>query len=357
MLSHFGTNFQRNNFPINFRNSLNNIEKKVFILKDSLSVLDDLNPEVTNKNKEKIFEEVTGLFGDRVGRARMSSNGQDLKRAYTARGTCIATGEYIPNLALSRISRLMILSVKSNSVNLKRLKNVQDNKEMLSFNMKKYIEWIIKKEKEIRNYAKQKILYLQEKQSDFLHGRLNENINAMYIAYDIFLKFLQENKIINKEEYNKLSNECYSILTDISNKQQNEIEKTNPIEMFYGAIEELLNTGKICLLNYKTGEPVNEKGTGTFAGYLDNEKNRYYFFKETIYKEIYKFYSANDEKFPLPALSLWRYLQEEGVLYMTDESRKTVLRTDVTTGKKVRVVDVEIRNANINIGDEKSKNI
>lgn len=58
-LSHFGNNFKRNNFPCSFRDSLNNLEKKAFILKDNLNVIDDLNPEGTGNLKIEKYEKIT----------------------------------------------------------------------------------------------------------------------------------------------------------------------------------------------------------------------------------------------------------------------------------------------------------
>ena len=338
-LSHFGNKFQRNNFPMNFRSTINNLEKKAFELKDTLVVLDDLNPQTASNDKAKVFEEAIGLYGDRVGRGRMKSNGQDLRKAYSARGTCIATGEFLPNISLSRLARLMIIHVNKESVNLEVLSELQANKDMLAFSMMKYIEYIIKNEEAIKIYAKDKL----QKSQNNIHGRLCEVVNTLLIAYSIFVEFLQKNNIIVAEQKEALINEASNILWDIAEEKDKEIEEANPINMFYLALDELYITKKIYFKDYKTGIPVDGKGEGTFVGYIDNEKTRYYLLPDTVYREIYKFYISNGNKFPLTALSLWRYLQDAGLLKMTDKSRKTVLRTDVITGEKVRVLDIALK--------------
>lgn len=338
-LSHFGNNFQRNNFPMSFRSTMNNLEKKSFLLKDSLTVLDDLNPQTASNDKVKVFEEAIGLYGDRTGRGRMKSNGQDLRKAYSARGTCIATGEFLPNISLSRLSRLMIIRINNESVNIKTLSELQTNKEMLAFSMMKYIEYIIKNEESIKIYAKDKL----QKSQNNMHGRLSEVVNTLFIAYSIFLEFLQKNEIIVAEQKGSLLNEASNIFWHIAEEQEKELEESNPINMFYSALDELYATKKIYFIDYKTGMPVDGQEEGAFVGYIDSEKNRYYLYPDTIYREIYKFYISNGNKFPLTALSLWRYLQDECLLKMTDKSRKTVLRTDVRTGKKVRVLDIDLK--------------
>lgn len=344
ILSHWGKNFQRNNFPCSFRDTLNDLEKKAFIIKDSLNNIDDLNPESIGKGKIETFEKTLGMYGDRVGRGRMLQNGKGLRRAYTARGTCIATGEIIPNLPLSRLARCVIINIKKDSIDLDKLIELQNNREQLAYCMMIYIKWIIQNEKWIRDMAKNYMMKLQQTQDNKMHGRTNEAINVMYIGYRFFLQFLQCNQIITIEDNQKLINEAYQILTSISQNQQREIEGSNPINLFYDAIDSLLSNGKICLLDYKTGNPIKENITGKFVGYIDREKGRYYFEPNVIYSEVYKLYSANGEKFPLSALNLWRYLNDEGLLNMTDPSRKTVLRTDAKTGEKVKVIDVKVIN-------------
>ena len=248
-LSHFGNNFQRNNFPMSFRSTMNNLEKKSFLLKDSLTVLDDLNPQTASNDKAKVFEEA------------------------------------------------------------------------------------------IKIYAKDKL----QKSQNNMHGRLSEVVNTLFIAYSIFLEFLQKNEIIVAEQKGSLLNEASNIFWHIAEEQEKELEESNPINMFYSALDELYATKKIYFIDYKTGMPVDGQEEGAFVGYIDSEKNRYYLYPDTIYREIYKFYISNGNKFPLTALSLWRYLQDECLLKMTDKSRKTVLRTDVRTGKKVWVLDIDLK--------------
>lgn len=283
------------------------------------------------------------MYGDRVGRGRMQSNGKGLRNAYTARGTCITTGEVIPNIPLSRLARSIFIPVNSKSINWDKLTDLQNNREMLAFCMMTYIKWIIKNEMEIRNIANEEMAKLQKSQNNHIHGRTNEAINVMIIGYGFFLRFLQDYGVIQEEKKQNLINEAMQILIEISNNQQNEIEANNPINLFYIAIDELLHTKKIYLLDYKTALPINKENNSRLVGYLDGEKGRYYLFQGAIYNEVCRFYSINGSKFPLSALTLWRYLQDEGLLYMTDSSRKTVERTDAITKKKVRVLDIEIK--------------
>lgn len=61
MLSHFGK-FDRDHFPSSFRDTLNSIEKKSFILKDSINVVDDYNPENFGNNKSFTMEKLYAMY-------------------------------------------------------------------------------------------------------------------------------------------------------------------------------------------------------------------------------------------------------------------------------------------------------
>lgn len=66
-MCHFGK-FDREHFSNTFRDTLNYIEKTCSILKDSITVIDDYNPELYGNQKSKVFENIIGISGDNSGR-------------------------------------------------------------------------------------------------------------------------------------------------------------------------------------------------------------------------------------------------------------------------------------------------
>lgn len=342
LLSHFG-NFSRNSFPCSFRDTLNSIEKKAFILKDSLNVIDDFNPETNGNRKSDIAEKLFGMYGDRAGRDRMSQDGKTLKSPYIARGLCIVTGESFPNVAQSRLARAILVDVKKNSVNLQILTELQENKEKLSFCMKEYIKWIIENEVEIREYAKSYMKELQESErNNGIHGRTNEAVNVMTIGFNLFLAFFKENNVIKEEEEKELSRLAYTTLVEVAKEQGEEIDENNPVKMFTNAIEQLYLGGKIYLKDYNEYD-LTEYSNSTFVGMVDNKTDEglYYFFPDIIYKEIVKFYKGQDIKFPISKSALWKYLDLEGYLYRTPKSqRRTVERKIPLSDNYLAVIPV-----------------
>ena len=301
-----------------------------------------------------MFELLVAMYGDRTGRGRMLQNGNGLRKAYTARGTCIVTGEIIPNIPLSRLARCIIVPIKAGDIDLNKLSEAQENKEQLAYCMILYIKWIIKNETKIKQMAKSFNKKFQNEQNKELHGRTFEAVNVLWIGYEFFLEFLMENKIIDEKTYLENRQEALEVLREIALNQQLEIEQSNPVNMFYNAVEELLDTGKIYLYDFEEGSipfninSLNGRITGTAVGFIDKKKKRFYFYPTTIYNEVCKYYSYNNTKFPLTAPNLWRYMYDGGFLFKSDKSNRTeVKRVDQYLKRQIRVVDVVIRDESI----------
>lgn len=336
-LSHFGK-FNRDNFPCSFRDTLNSIEKKAFILKDSLNVIDDYNPENVGSKKLDIVEKAFGMYGDRAGRTRMSQDGQTLREPYIARGLCIVTGEMLPEVAQSRIARCLFLSIKPDSLNLKKLRELQLNTEELSYCMKAFIQWVIDNEQSVIEYSKNMFnnnLAVQSTNNE-VHGRTKEIANILPIGFTLFAN---QQGVISDDEKNKLDNKIIEVLNNLVDEQTQEVKELKPVQMFYTAIEELILAHSIRVTNIKTNCDI---GAGKDVGYYDDDKKRLYLYPNIIYNEISRFYNG---KFPVPANTLWKYMAEEGLLYQNDKKRYKVART--VFGKQKYVIDIDASSLNI----------
>lgn len=350
-LSHYGR-FERNNFPSSFRDTTNSIEKKAFVLKDTLNCIDDFNPETVGNGKTGVAEKMLAMYGDRTGRDRMSSNGQSLKGAYKARGLCIVTGECLPDIAQSRIARTLIVDIKPNSIDLKKLRELQENTEKLAFAMKLFVSWIIKNETKIISEAKEMKKEL-EKRTDFTlsHGRLIETINAITIGFHLFLKFMQENNIITEEELKSKMELCSTVLIEIAKSQNQEIEAENPVIMFKEAIEQLYAAEKIQIIDYSSGYLSNSNSN--LVGYVDEDKEMYYFLPDITYKEITRFYKEQGSKFPISKSALLKYLENEGYLYRTPKSDRRTIKKKAPN-KNVVLPVIAIYKDKLELGTENS---
>lgn len=339
ILSHFG-NFHRNSFPCSFRDTANSLEKKVFILKDSLSVIDDYCPEVVGTGKVGTAEKIFAMFGDRVGRDRMRSDGKTLRGAYTARGLCVITGETFPKVAQSRLARAILLEMKPGDVDLTKLRKLQNDAEKLSYAMKIYIDWVIVNEDKILDYAKKEQMEMEKEfQNNEWHGRTCEAATMMIIGYKLFLSFMFENGVISEVERDEREKIGIDVLKGIADNQSREIALENPVEMFTEAIEQLYTAERVQVLDFSI--PTTPSARNTLIGWHDKVSGQFYFIPDVTYKEVVKFYREQGIKFPVSKRTLIKMLDDEGYLYVPKKNdRRTVKRKAPNTYTAIAVIAV-----------------
>lgn len=345
MQSHFG-DFDRNSFPCSFRDTLNSIEKKAFITKDTLNVIDDFNPESYSSTKQNIAEKIFAMYGDRAGRDRMSQDGKTLRSPYVARGQCIVTAESFPNVAESRLARCLVVDIKPNDIDLQKLSFLQTNKEKLAYSMQQYIKWVITNEDKVLTKAVEMKNKLNiENQDNSVHGRVNESVNVLYIGMAIYLDFLQDNQVITKEMAESTLSLTLTTLNGVAKEQMQDVETSNPVNMFFNGVTQLYVTDKIHFRDFNS--PTQARYFGTHIGYIDKKKNganeqgSYLFFPDILYSEIVKFYRSQNINFPISKASLWKYLDTEGYLYKPKGAdRRTVRRIIPETGNLVPFIQI-----------------
>ena len=312
-LSFFG-NFNRDTFPCSFRDTLNSIEKIAFILKDTVIVIDDFNPENIGTSKQALMERLFATFGDRVGRRRMTKDA-DIKEPYKSRGLCIVTGEMLPEVPQSRIARALTINIQNDSINLNKLTELQKNKEELAYSMMLYIRWVIDNENVIIEKAKSMFTEMQSNYNSKIHGRTNEISNVSMIGFTLFTQFLVDYEAISLEEKNQLDKLAKNTFTELVEEHSQYVEELKPTDLFYDIFEELLNSKSIKVINLQGNTKVFDFNNPTFVGYYDENKKVYYLFPDIVFNVVEKHYSNNSNKrFPVNSKTLWRYMAEEGLL-------------------------------------------
>lgn len=339
--SHF-VDFERDTLPGGFKDTVNSIEKKAFTLKDTLFAIDDYYPSQTlqeGKKMDAVAESLFGLYGDRQARSRMKQDGQTVKMGFCARGMCIVTGESFPNMAESRTARALIIEIARGDIDLQLLSQIQNDKEQLSFCMKEYIQYVIDNYDSIQKNCKGKFMeYRNKANQDFAHGRIPEIIASEYMGMELFLEFANNKQAIPYEKMQQLKIEAWNDLIKAAQKQSMRTEENRTDNMFFRAVQELLESKKIYLKSYKNHQREPDMSLATFVGYYDEEKQRCYLLPNVIFNEVVKFYGIQGTKFPGNALSTWKYLKEAGRLFPGEKDRNKTRKS--INGKLVTFIEV-----------------
>ena len=313
-LCHFGK-FNGKTPPASFKDTANAIERKAFATKDTVLLIDDYHPESSKYESEKmaqIAQRVLRMFGDRIGRGRLKST-IEFQKEYPPRGEAIVTGEDIP-VGQSSVARFVGVEILQGDVDLEKLTQVQNTSELLAESMRGYIEWLIPQMEGLPTILAEKFVGKREQfQKAADHGRLGEAAAWLSIALEMMTKYFKYAGICSDEESQILLEESEQVLTTLILKQNALVNEEKPVEMFVKIVKELMVSGKI---RVEAIRKVNSQDTlfdtGESIGWKDD--NFYYLRPEITYNLVNKFLASRGQKFPILERTLWKQLDEAGLI-------------------------------------------
>ena len=311
-LSHFG-DFNSKNLPSSFKDTANAIEKKGFLLKDSLTAIDHYYPsmqKIETPRMEKTAQAITRSYSDRTGRSRVNSD-TSLKGSCIPRGNLIIIGEDIPNIGQSGIARHLILELKKGDIDKGLLTELQSNSDQLNLAMRGYIEWLLPQAETLPNKLKEMFLRHRKKaQNDIQHALMPETVAWLQIGYEMFLTYATSLHVIDTEAAEELKVRAFNLFMKLGEEQSRKIDSDKPTVKFINALRELLATSSCHVKGLK--DMVNEFNSMGFIGYEDD--HYYYLYGDTTVKEIVQFYNQQGITFPVSKLTLLKHLEAEGLI-------------------------------------------
>jgi hypothetical protein len=320
-LNHFGNFPDGKSLPSSFKDTSNSIEKKAFITKDSLLVIDDYHPTaspIEAKKMEQLAQEILRGYGDRIGRTRMRPDGT-LRKPYPPRGIAIVTAEDKPTAGTSTTARYFPIEMDRKSVNLSLLTQMQRDQWKLSHAMRGYIEWLKPQMDNLPGQLKEMFINVRDGQMDKeRHGRINDSVSWLYIGILVYTNFAVETGVMNKDNQTRLLSEAYKVFNEVSEKQAIFMNDDKPAVLFITGLRELLAT-RVVYVN-DTLDPEARK-EGKMIGYCDNEY--FYLHSQTAFEEVKKFYERQGLNFPVTAQTLFKHLEMENRILVKKEKSKT----------------------------------
>ena len=314
-LSFFG-NFTASSLPASFRDTVNALERKGFILKDTLTVIDDFHPCSSFKERrsmEQKMQALSRMYGNRSGRDRMTSD-VELRGSMPPKGNVIVTGEDVAAIGQSGTARNFYIELQTNSVPVSDY--LTDAQQFAADGyyaafMKLYIEWLTgmtdclpSKLKEMFNEYRRKII--DEHLSGL--GRTGDIIAWLMIGSTFFADFMVETHSFTEQECAGFKAMSWKILTDLARAQIEKSEEDVPTKIFTDTVHELFIGEKIYAENIM--QPT-ELSHGEKVGYFDEQF--YYFLPNKIYAEVNKACAARNEFFPLTSQRLLKQLAAENI--------------------------------------------
>jgi hypothetical protein len=371
-LGFFG-DFDARRLTSNFSDTDNSIEVKTFQAKDSIHVIDDFKPSVSQAEAAKLYAKAERLIrntGNQGGRGRLTSEGQTKAAPYN-RSLAIVTGEDLPK-GQSLLGRSLVIELNRADVDVKTLTQLQKARDIskLSGLMSAYLQWLAPKldhlKKDFSTYVKQ---YRDSAIRDGIaasHPRAPEIYANLVVGAEKFIDFMQDVGAISSEQANILNAEIETGLRQAFSEQAAYQIEQDEVERFIQLLRAAFSSGSCHIADrLNQGPPVsrpfawgwrdagvdvagdkNFNPMGDCIGYHCEASGtapaEVWLIQENAFKIAAQFARNQGDSLLLSAGSLWRRLEEKGLIVHADQDDRTGKRRSTTkrvvAGRRVRVM-------------------
>lgn len=355
----WGSAWSDRHLPGSWISTANALEKLAFLAKDAVLVVDDFAPRGTASEIQRLHHEADRLLrsqGNRAGRARLRPDGT-LRQEYKPRGIIISSGEDIPS-GHSLRARACILEVAAptgdtpGDVNIDRLTQAQEQaaQGLFAQAMAAYIRWLAPQVDALKASLPVRRRKLREEAYQTgLHHRVPDQVAALALGWETFLRFAFETGSITEEERAVIWRRVWAGLSDMATAQAEYQVAEDPVTRFLALLGAAIASGRAHVADAEDGaEPVDgqrwgwreNKPQGELVGWL--EVPNLYLEPEAAYAVAQRLARDQGTSLPVTARTLWKRLAERGLLTATEPRKNTVKR--VVAGASKRVISLHMDN-------------
>jgi hypothetical protein len=334
-LAHYGP-FDRLHLPGAWTSTANQLERRAFLLKDAVFVIDDYAPSSTDARELEIKAgRLLRSAGNAAGRGRLRADLTE-RPAYPPRGIIIVTGEQHPP-GQSILARTLVTEMDRDSVNLDALTVAQAKASRLPHAMAGFISWLAPRMPTLGPALVEAFAAVRGRAAAGGHLRVPEAIAHLYLGIDLALSYAAEVDACSAQEGDDLRAQAWGTLTEIGTTQGQLILAERPSHRFLKVLLTLAVKGFGVLLARDT------EGTGlaSLLGWQDDEA--LYLMPEAAWQAVTRFCREAGEAFPIREERLRRDLDKEGLLLDPDPDRLTsVVRIGPRTRRVLRLRRPEV---------------
>jgi len=342
----FGVGFDRTSLPASWAATPNFLERTSFDFKDCLLVIDDFAPAgspIDVRRYHATADRVIRGAGNAAGRGRMQADGS-IRPSFSPRALILGTGEDIPS-GYSIRARMLMLEVGPGDVKPTILARYQDGpeREHLAQATTAFVSWLAGRFERVRAEFSPAVRTLRNQlHVGGAHARTPDALAQLGASWQLWIRFGVEAGAFTRDAGQALWTEVWRTLVDLGTAQSVHLHQENPVQRFLdlltgaiaaGASHIAGPTGEVPERPEAWGWRPREIGTGGFrrhewqaqgrcAGWLDNDG--LYLEPNAAYNAVQQFGTASGTPIAISASTLWKRLDEAGMLVTTEQgSRQT----------------------------------
>lgn len=237
----------------NMRSTPTSIDEALEDFKDSVLIVDDLSPSEDSLHRrelERTLEHVVRIFGDANTRQRS----KNYAKAYEPKGLAILTGEYM-NAVASTLSRMIILQIDTDTVDLDVLSYYQKNHHILPGFLWNFLTFCAKNQMHIIDFLKARFVEKRlEVRGKYNPDRLGEYRVELELAMEILVMYYSELQCFDSGALSDFAN-SFSTEIDLLLKENQRVQSVKqPFSQIVETIKWLLIEEQICNLPEMKGD-------------------------------------------------------------------------------------------------------
>ncbi|ETW96703.1 hypothetical protein KFU94_67010 [Chloroflexi bacterium TSY] len=260
------------------------------------------------------------------------------------RGLVVVTAER-GALGKSTNARLFTVPVEPLDIDVDKLTQAQDNRELYGYAMRGFIQHVAglwdrcvkelpKDVKKLRAANSKDKLHAKDK----LHGKLSDAVAKLGCGFNLFLSYAHHVGVLSHEEVGKMTQDARNALRCLARDQQDHVSASDPALQFMQTLVALLRQEKVQIqakgVAVKSlGGPIGEQGQ-TDAERIGWHDDNDLHLLQTAYNVVTRYFRAEGREFPIDELTLRRELERGGYAVSSKTSRK---RDPHEKGKQKRV--------------------
>jgi hypothetical protein len=343
--AHFGSAFNGRRLPASWADTANMLEKKAFLAKDAVLVVDDFAPTGTTADVQRLHRDADRLFraaGNRAGRARMRADGGS-RPTYHPRGLIISTGEDIPS-GQSLRARLLLLELTPGQIPADRLSAMQCDAASGIFAAATagYLHWLASRIEDLKGTLSERQRMLRNTLTQSIdHRRMPDIAASLIVGWGTFLQFAEESGAIIRADAGALLARVRAAVTDSAEVQRAHQASEEPARRFLALLGAAISSGRAHLADAATGaQPedaacwgwqLTSAGSGDLREVWRPNGERLGWIRdrdlllepETAFAAAQKLARDQGTSIPIKQRTLWKRLAEQGLLASRDRARGT----------------------------------
>lgn len=270
MQQHFGAAMDSKSLPANWASTGNALEGMAFSLANVLMVVDDYNPQGSDRDQTAMRQAAERLIrgsANAAGRGRQRRDGTPAPQRF-ARAQLLSTAEDTPQ-GQSLQPRLFMTEVESDLIEGIAAAGAQTHAAngVYSLAMAAYVTWLAERRDEHPDYPDRLRAVLSGLRAELTtrkeHRRIPEAAASLLLGWGCFLRFAEEIGAVSDREHTAWFEEGKAALTAVAAEQSTRQSAADPVQIYGKALVTAVTKRAAYLADIQTGAaPANASRWG-----------------------------------------------------------------------------------------------